>query len=513
MNQVRRSLVLCIGVLLGLIGLQGAQSAWQASRMAASADAIVGSAGLSAGARELVATLQEASGALRELTAFTDLDAVERSRAAFGERSAALRGTVAALRDDAARAGVASQAEAVAAKVDAWLAIAAKHAGVEPVAVLPSYHLLDEAHEAVRAESRALLERSTGIADAAVGASAATFRWSIGATVGAMLAAVALGLWLGWRAMRSLNAQLGADATEVARVANAVADGRLDVEFDRTDLPPGSVMEAMARMQRALLGTVAKVREIGSGLATGTQEIAQGNAELSERTERQAAALARTASTMDELGTAVTRNADNAERAGELADEASAVAAQGGGVVGEAVETMRGIHESSRRIADIIGVIDGIAFQTNILALNAAVEAARAGEQGRGFAVVAAEVRTLAQRSAEAAREIKSLIGTSVERVDAGSALIEQAGETIQRVVDSVQRVATMVSEIRADSAVQRGGVAQVGEAIGQLDQATQQNAALAEQASAAAESLRVQGGRLVEAIAFFRIDETAMRD
>jgi methyl-accepting chemotaxis protein len=512
MNVVRKSLVLCIGMLLALLAAQGAQSVWQASRLAASADAIVGSARLSGEAREMVAVLDDASAALRELGAYTDLDSVARARAAFTARSGALRETVARLKRRATAAGDAAGGEAVAAKVDAWLAIAGKHAGTEPVTELPSYHLLAEADDAVRAQASTLLARTVEIANAAEAASAATFRRAVAGTVVAMLVAVALGLWLGWRAMRSLDAQLGADASEVARVANALADGRLDVAFSREAMPPGSVMAAIARMQRALLGTVSAVREIGSSLATGTQEIARGNADLSERTEQQAAALARTAATMGRLDETVTRNAANAERAGELADEASSVATQGGEVVGRAVETMRGIHESSRRIADIIGTIDGIAFQTNILALNAAVEAARAGESGRGFAVVASEVRTLAQRSADAAREIKALIGASVERVDAGSALIEQAGETIQRVVEEVRRVAAMVTEIRSDSVAQRGGVTEVGESVAQLDRATQQNAALAEETAAAAETLRNQSGRLVEAMAFFRVGEDAAR-
>jgi methyl-accepting chemotaxis protein len=317
---------------------------------------------------------------------------------------------------------------------------------------------------------------------------------------------VGLGLLLGWLALRSLHRQLGADASEVARVANAVANGDLAVAIDTRGLPPDSVMAATARMQQALLGTVQQVRAISSNLAGGALEIASGNNDLSLRTEQQAAALVKTSATMEQLGVTVRLNADHAAEASRLADTASQVAARGGEVVSRTVQTMQGIHESSRRINDIIGVIDGIAFQTNILALNAAVEAARAGEQGRGFAVVASEVRSLAQRSAAAAREIKTLIGASVERVDQGGAQVEQAGRTMQEVVDAIAQVTAVMARIRQASAEQSQGVGEVGQAISELDRSTQQNAALAEESAAAAESLRGQGQQLVQAVAFFKL-------
>lgn len=250
---------------------------------------------------------------------------------------------------------------------------------------------------------------------------------------------------------------------------------------------------------------VASVKASTMQLETSSSEIAQGNQDLSNRTENQASALEETAASMEELSSTVRQNADSAEQANRLAQTASSIAAQGGQVVSEVVETMKGIETSSKKIADIIGVIDGIAFQTNILALNAAVEAARAGEQGRGFAVVASEVRNLAQRSAGAAKEIKQLITESVDRVSSGTLLADKAGNTMGEVVESVRRVTDLMAEISAASKEQSDGVAQVGQAVTQMDQATQQNAALVEEMAAAAGSLRIQAADLVQAVSVFR--------
>ncbi len=290
-------------------------------------------------------------------------------------------------------------------------------------------------------------------------------------------------------------------------VAERVRDGDLTVlirDDSQDEFSP--LLSALSGMQDSLIDVVGNVRSNAESVATASAEIAQGNQDLSARTEAQASALQQTAATMDELGNTVRHNADNARQANQLSLNASMVAEQGGQVVGQVVETMRGINESSRKISDIISVIDGIAFQTNILALNAAVEAARAGEQGRGFAVVASEVRSLAQRSAEAAREIKTLIVDSVERVETGSNLVGQAGQTMDEIVGAIKRVADIVAEISAASAQQSSGVAQVGAAITKMDQATQQNAALVEQSAAAAESLRGHAGQLVQAVAVFKL-------
>ncbi|MEI7444487.1 MAG: methyl-accepting chemotaxis protein [Burkholderiales bacterium] len=300
--------------------------------------------------------------------------------------------------------------------------------------------------------------------------------------------------------------RLGGEPDDLKRVANAVAAGDLRTEIALRAGDTDSVMAALRTMRDGLANTVLAVRRNADAVAGASAQIATGNADLSSRTEQQASALQQTAASMEELGATVRLNADNAKQADALAAGSSSVAEQGGGLVREVVDTMRGIDESSRRIGDIISTIDGIAFQTNILALNAAVEAARAGEQGRGFAVVASEVRTLAQRSAEAAREIKALIEESMGRVGEGTRRVDQAGAKMEEIVESIRRVTGIVAEIASASAEQSRGVTQVGEAVSQMDRVTQQNAALVEQSAAAAESLKHQAGELVQAVAVFRV-------
>ncbi len=298
---------------------------------------------------------------------------------------------------------------------------------------------------------------------------------------------------------------------QALQLALAVADGDLTVRVAyRSNDEVAQLLGALAGMTENLQGIVARVRETSDGIATGAAGIAVGNSDLSRRTEKQANSLQKTADTMQQLGTTVRSNADSATQANQLAQGASAVAAEGGEVVGKVIYTMKGINDSSRKIGDIISVIDGIAFQTNILALNAAVEAARAGEQGRGFAVVASEVRSLAQRSAEAAREIKTLIGRSVEQVEQGSALVDQAGRTMDEIVGAIGRVTDIVAEITSATVEQSIGVQQVAVAVSQMDETTQQNAALVEQSAAAAESLKGQAVKLVEAVAVFKLDQAA---
>jgi methyl-accepting chemotaxis protein len=325
-------------------------------------------------------------------------------------------------------------------------------------------------------------------------------------TVVLMVGALLIGLSLAVFITRHLQRQLGGEPADAARLARAVADGDLST---RISLRPGddaSLMACLSHMQESLSRVVHAVRQGSEHVATASAEIAQGNNDLSQRTEQQATALQQATASMDQLGTTVDRNAENARQADSLASSASDVAQRGGAAVAQVVGTMKTINESSRRISDITGVIDGIAFQTNILALNAAVEAARAGEQGRGFAVVAGEVRLLAQRSADAAREIKLLISASVERVDQGTRQADEAGDTMTEVVSSIQRVTHIMSEISAASADQSTGVQQMGTAVSQIDHGTQQNAALVEESAAAAESLRSQAQQLVQAVAVFKL-------
>jgi len=305
---------------------------------------------------------------------------------------------------------------------------------------------------------------------------------------------------------RYLARTLGAEPDEVRSVAEAVARGDLAAAMALQPGDRASVMAAMATMRDSLARMVRTVRGNAESVATASTQIAQGNQDLSARTENQASALQQTAASMEQLGSTVQQNAASARQAHQLAQEAADVAGSGGEIVSQVVDKMRGIEDGSRRMAEIIGVIDGIAFQTNILALNAAVEAARAGEQGRGFAVVAGEVRTLAQRSAESAREIRGLIGASVEQVREGTALADRAGATMQEIVGAVHRVAGIVGEISAATAEQSSGVIQVGQAVTQMDATTQQNAALVEESAAAAESLRTQARTLVQAVEAFRL-------
>jgi len=312
------------------------------------------------------------------------------------------------------------------------------------------------------------------------------------------------GWMFAWRLALSITRPLN----QAVSIAETVAAGDLTSHIDdsRKD-ETGKLLHALKTMNDNLLRIVGQVRSGTDTIATASSEIASGNMDLSSRTEQQAGSLEETASAMEELTSTVKQNADNARQANQLAVSASEVAVQGGSVVGQVVDTMGAINESSKKIVDIISVIDGIAFQTNILALNAAVEAARAGEQGRGFAVVASEVRSLAQRSASAAKEIKELIDNSVQKVDSGSRLVEQAGATMTEVVSSVRRVTDIVAEISSASQEQSDGIEQVNRAITLMDESTQQNAALVEQAAAAAQSLQDQAHTLTEVVSFFKLD------
>jgi methyl-accepting chemotaxis protein len=327
----------------------------------------------------------------------------------------------------------------------------------------------------------------------------------IAATIGAVILAGIL-LAVSLLIAKGLLRQLGGEPDVAVDITRRIAQGDLTVDIALKSDDQSSLLFAIKSMRDSLSAIVGHVRTGSEGVASSSAEIAHGNNDLSARTESQASALEETAASMEELSSTVKQNADNARQANQLAQNASTVAVQGGAVVAQVVDTMKGINDSSRRIADIISVIDGIAFQTNILALNAAVEAARAGEQGRGFAVVASEVRSLAGRSADAAKEIKTLINDSVQRVEQGSALVDQAGATMNDVVQSIRRVTDIMGEISAASSEQSAGVSQVGEAVTQMDQATQQNAALVEEMAAAAASLRSQAHELVDTVAVFKL-------
>ncbi len=326
------------------------------------------------------------------------------------------------------------------------------------------------------------------------------------ASIAAMTLTLLAGIAGGSLFSRTITRKLGGEPDAARAAAREIATGNLGIDLHVRPGDTDSLMAAMHTMTASLAQIVEQVRGSSETIATGSSQIASGNADLSQRTELQASALQETAASMEQFSTTIRQTADNAREASELASGASSIAVQGGSVVNQVVETMKGINESARKIADIVGIIDGIAAQTNILALNAAVEAARAGEQGRGFAVVAAEVRGLAQRSAQAAKEIQALISDSVGRVDSGSALADQAGATMTRIVEAIHRVTIIVGEISRASAEQSVGVEQVVAAVGQMDQTTQQNAALVEESAAAAESLKQQATWLVDSVTRFRL-------
>jgi methyl-accepting chemotaxis protein len=328
--------------------------------------------------------------------------------------------------------------------------------------------------------------------------------------LGACVLAIGIAATLALVITRGLLRSLGAEPQQLAEAAQRVAGGDLGPVTGAHAAPARSVLASLSDMQTSLARVVGQVRNASDSIATGTAQIAIGNADLSQRTEEQASNLQQTAASMEQMNATVKNNAETARQANQLAISASAAARHGGEVVGKVVSTMDAITTSSRKIADIIGVIDGIAFQTNILALNAAVEAARAGEQGRGFAVVASEVRSLAHRSAEAAKEIKSLIGASVETVEAGTKLVGDAGASMEDLVMQVKRVADLIAEISSATHEQTTGIGLVSDAVTQLDQVTQQNAALVEESAAAADSLKQQASRLTEAVGVFRLAHAA---
>jgi methyl-accepting chemotaxis protein-1 (serine sensor receptor) len=368
---------------------------------------------------------------------------------------------------------------------------------------------LKETYPPVRASAEALVQLQLDVAKGEFEAAQSRYVTVRNVAIIVMLAGVLLAALIGYWLIRAIAGPLN----EAVRVAESVAAGDLTQNIEvRSQDETGQLMQAMKNMNDSLVHIVGQVRNGTETIAVASREIATGNADLSSRTESQASSLEETASSMEELTSTVKQNAENARQANQLVGSTAEVAVKGGRVVGQVVDTMASIKDSSRKISDIIGVIDGIAFQTNILALNAAVEAARAGEQGRGFAVVASEVRNLAQRSAGAAKEIKALIEDSVGKVDAGGRLVDEAGKTMDEIVSSVKRVTDIMGEIAAASQEQSTGIEQVNQAITQMDNVTQQNSALVEEAAAAAESLQDQAGKLAQAVSVFRLEGGSYR-
>lgn len=393
-----------------------------------------------------------------------------------------------------------SKAEATLNQIDQLLS-AGDIAGLNQFAATQMYPALDPLDEMLEKLIKVQLE----VAYAEYQESSANYQVVLAFAVGMLTLGILIAVFMGGAMVRQISRSLG----NAVEITGAVAKGDLTVPIAVSGKDEiAALLGSLSTMRDNLAHVVSGVRNNAEGVASASAQIASGNQDLSSRTEEQASALEETAASMEELNATVRQNADNAGQANQLAVRASQVAGQGGAVVAEVVHTMQGINDSSRKIADIISVIDSIAFQTNILALNAAVEAARAGEQGRGFAVVASEVRSLAGRSANAAKEIKALIMDSVERVEHGSTLVDKAGETMSEVVSAIRRVTDIMGEISAASTEQSQGVSQVGEAITQMDQVTQQNAALVEEMAAAAGSLSHQANDLVEAVSVFKLSQ-----
>jgi methyl-accepting chemotaxis protein len=445
-----------------------------------------------------VALLEDPAARTREM------DKIAKARSVYDTQWAALQKLPASERAQSSRDKIAAAAATARTANDRVVALAMSDKRAEAVALLMAQAgPATEAWQAAIDDNLTYQEEQNEAQFATAQAAYATAR-NLLLALNAVI--VVLAIALGTVITRGITRALGAEPAEAAELARRVAEGDLTLPITLRSGDTTSMMAQLKAMQSALSAVVAQVRRNSESVSTASAEIEQANHDLSQRTEEQASSLEQTAASMEQFGSTVRHNAENARQADQLAQQASDVATQGGTVVNQVVDTMKGIHESSRKISDIIGVIDGIAFQTNILALNAAVEAARAGEQGRGFAVVASEVRSLAGRSAAAAKEIKALIGTSQQRVEQGGQLVDQAGAIMQEVVQAIRKVTELMSAISTASNEQSQGVSQIGEAVSQMDQVTQQNAALVEEMAAAATSLQGQARALVASVAVFKL-------
>jgi methyl-accepting chemotaxis protein len=510
--KVSQRLALGFGVLTVLAGAIAGLAVWSLSETSAVTAHITGNLYVKSAASQRISyRVMDIARIARNVILLTDEQAMAKNKAAYEKDRAQIDEDMVELEklvDSAKGREVLDAVKSAGAQyfpyTDDVIALGLKNKNQEATALLfgEKYKLQGEFLAALNSMVQLQEQRMKAASEEAN----ATYHRGSSLLMSAALAGLFIGLTSAVFIARSITRQLGGEPQYAAEVARRIAEGDLVVDVEAKGARPDSLIMAMKTMRDGLARIVGQVRTSSETIASGSSQIASGNQELSSRTEEQASSLEQTAASMEELTTTVRQSAENAKQASQLAGAASAAAAKGGDVVGQVVATMNDISSASRKISEIINVIDGIAFQTNILALNAAVEAARAGEQGRGFAVVAGEVRNLAQRSAQAAREIKAMIGDSVQKVEAGSGQVNAAGASMQEIVAQVQRVTDLIAEITSAAMEQSAGIGQVNDAMSQMDRVTQQNAALVEESAAAAENLNGQAQDLARVVALFKI-------